>query len=140
MSVSKITLKPNTTKITLTKENTVVKVIDDSNPSITLSRVGTQGPPGIGVPSGGSEGQILQRGPNGEILWGANLQDINTDFVYEADGTSSDIDITHNKNKRVSVTYINREEEQVDVSYCMIDLNTVRVSAKNPLNGYIIIK
>ncbi len=140
MNENNITITPQVFKITLSKENQKISVIESTRPSITLSRVGTQGPPGNGIPEGGTFGQILQRTEDGSVGWGANLEDINTDYVYEAIGVSSILDIEHSKNKRVTVTYINRQEEQEDIAYCQIDDNNVRVSAINPLNGFIIIK
>lgn len=61
MSHNNIKLTPNVIKITLSKEDSKIAVVENNKPSITLSRVGTQGAKGEGVPVGGSAGQVLAK-------------------------------------------------------------------------------
>lgn len=59
--------------------------------------------------------------------------------VFEIETPQMVVDIEHNKNRKVFVTYYNRSDEQVDIAVEHIDDNNLRVSAVNFLDGYLLI-
>ena len=113
-----ITIQNNVTRVTVNKEVRQVTVIPNVT-NVTVSRVGSQGLPGEGVPAGGTERQVLAK---------IDATDYNTEW------RSNWYDYTMN----VEYTGVEATIAAGIVYTCSVDGGTVYrfVNSTNNVNGY----
>jgi hypothetical protein len=103
-----------------------------------VSIKGDKGDPGLGLPTGGAEGQVLVKASEQdyETQWRAFE---GADKTYSTSFTvTNEVIVTHNMNKYPAVTVIDSAEEEVEGEVDYISPNQLVVRFVYPFSGRIV--
>lgn len=99
---------------------------------------GKKGDPGVGIPTGGNDGDVLYKNGDGdhEVRWAAPLEFSDKHFVAEFI-VSSSVAVNHNLNKYPSVSVMNTAGEEVVGQVDYLNTNQLVVSFAAPFSGRV---
>lgn len=131
----KLNKKRHNIKVTNINRNIVLRHTGHRGPE---GPEGLQGDPGVGVPAGGLDGQILQKASNADydFEWQTPVYG---DLTFTQDFiVTNEVTVNHNLNKYPSVTVFDSTGDEVEgeVNYISLDQLLVRFAA--PFSGKVI--
>ena len=131
--------------IRLNKQNKTIKVVNRKE-NVRLEHTGKTGPqgipgpqgePGLGIPDGGTEGQVLQKASDvtGDFQW---LSPTFSDKTHIQNfSVTNTVNVAHNLSKYPAITVVNSAGDEVEGDINYVDANHVVVTFSAPFSGQI---
>ena len=141
MTNIRLNKKQNKIQVQSTKKRVDLKHQEKTIKLQHVGRQGKEGPkgdPGVGIPTGGNDGDVLYKNGDGnyEVRWAAPLEFSDKHFVAEFIVTST-VAVNHNLNKYPSVAVMDTAGEEVVGQVEYLNTNQLVLKFAAPFSGRI---